>query len=136
MENEDKNDIVVKDKGGLEKFITDEKQIGKLIKSLMREIHLFDSFVAGTTHLEDDSVLEDISTGEKLDLKRENNKFDCNAILILKKDGRKIGYVPEKDNVVFARLMDAGKLLEARITDIKKKGSFTRIAIGIYMIDF
>ena len=47
-----------------------------------------------------------------------------------------IGYVPEKDNIIFARLMDAGKMLAAKIKDIEKKGSFTKIAIGIYLVDF
>ena len=41
-------------------------------------------------------------------MQREDNKFDSNAILILNADKKKLGYVPEKDNVVFARLMDAG----------------------------
>jgi len=44
--------------------------------------------------------------------------------------------VPEKDNIIFARLMDAGKLLKARITGVKKKGSFTQINVGIYLVDF
>ncbi|MDD7408600.1 MAG: HIRAN domain-containing protein [Anaerovoracaceae bacterium] len=136
MEKKDANGIVPQKPDGLVKVISDQNQLGDLIKPLVRDIHLFDSFVAGTTHLEDPEVLKDIEPGEKLTLRREENKFDDNAILILKKDGRKLGYVPEKDNIVFARLMDAGKLLEARISDIEKKGSFTRISIGIYMIDF
>ena len=105
-------------------------------KPLMQEIHLFDSYVAGTTHLKAPSVLEAIKTGDKLSLMREENKFDDNAILVLTEDKRKVGYVPEKDNLVFARLMDAGKLLRATITDIRKKGSFTQISIGIYLVDF
>ena len=71
-----------------------------------------------------------------LGLQREDNKFDSNAILILYEDGRKLGYVPEKDNIIFARLMDAGKLLKAKITKIEQKGSFKQISIGIYLVDF
>ncbi|MBO4750863.1 MAG: hypothetical protein J5546_11160 [Lachnospiraceae bacterium] len=48
----------------------------------------------------------------------------------------KLGYVPEKDNVVFARLMDAGKLLIGKVTSHVMKGSFHQIAIGIYLVDF
>ena len=44
--------------------------------------------------------------------------------------------MPEKDNIVFARLMDAGKKLSARITNIEKKGSFTKISVSIYLVDF
>lgn len=136
MEDENANGLIAQHRQDLAKVVDEDRNLGDLIKPLVREIHLFDSFIAGTTHLADDAVLSDISEGEKLMLRREVNKFDENAILILKKDGRKLGYVPEKDNIVFARMMDAGKMLEARITDIMKRGSFTRIAIGIYLIDF
>ena len=114
----------------------DQQGIGEILKPLIREIHLFDSYVAGTTHLKDQSVLEEIRAGDRLNLMRENNKFDDNAILIITENKKKLGYVPEKDNLVFARLMDAGKLLKAKIRTIEKKGSFTQIGIGIYLIDF
>ena len=110
-------------------------ELGDIIKPLIKEIHLFDSYVAGTTHLEDKSVLEKINVGDMLSLQREDNKFDSNAILILNEAGQKLGYVPEKDNIVFARLMDAGKLLKAKIISIKQKGIFTQIGVGIYLVD-
>ncbi len=81
-------------------------------------------------------MLEHIAVGDKLTLQREANKFDSNAILILNEEKKKLGYVPEKDNLIFARLMDAGKMLTARIAKIDKKGSFTQITIGIYLVDF
>lgn len=111
-------------------------ELGDIIKPLIKEIHLFDSYVAGTTHLDDKSVLENIKVGDMLTLQREDNKFDSNAILILNEEKKKLGYVPEKDNIIFARLMDAGKLLKARITKITQKGSFTQISVGIYLVDF
>ena len=116
--------------------VMEQKQIGDVIKPLINEIHLFDTYVAGTTHLPDKTVLEHIAVGEKLTLQREANKFDSNAILILNEGKKKLGYVPEKDNLIFARLMDAGKMLTARIAKIDKKGSFTQITIGIYLVDF
>lgn len=111
-------------------------ELGDIIKPLIREIHLFDSYIAGTTHLEDGSVLDTIKVGDVLTLQREDNKFDSNAILILNEDKKKLGYVPEKDNIVFARLMDAGKFLKAKITQISQKGSFKQIGVGIYLVDF
>ncbi|MBR0383007.1 MAG: HIRAN domain-containing protein [Eubacterium sp.] len=116
--------------------IIEHNKPGELIKPLIREIHLFDTFVAGTTHLKDQSVLDQIKVKDKLILKREDNRFDENAILVLTESGIKLGYIPEKDNIVFSRLMDAGKLLVAKINDIKKRGTFTQISIGIYLIDF
>jgi len=111
-------------------------ELGDIIKPLIKEIHLFDSYIAGTTHLKDNSVLEQIKVGDMLTLLRENNKFDSNAIIILNDEKKKLGYVPEKDNIIFARLMDAGKLLKAKITKIDQKGSFRQISVGIYLVDF
>ena len=116
--------------------VVDRQELGDLIKPLIKEINLFGSYIAGTTHLNDKSVLDVIKVGNMLSLQREDNKFDSNAILILYEDGRKLGYVPEKDNIIFARLMDAGKLLKAKITRIEQKGSFKQISVGIYLVDF
>ena len=116
--------------------LVESHDLADIIKPLTKEIHLFDSFVAGTTHLQDKSVLDEIKVGDKLTLRREDNKFDSNAIMLFSESGKKVGYVPEKDNIVFARLMDAGKLLTAKIASIEKKGTFTKIRIGIYLVDF
>ena len=113
----------------------DGKELDSLLKPLIREIHLFDSFVAGTTHLKEPEILEDLNIGDKLLLIREDNKFDSNAIKIMTENKEKIGYIPEKDNVVFARLLDAGKILCARIKNIEIKGSFHKISIGIFLLD-
>lgn len=110
-------------------------ELGDIMKPLIREIHLFDTFIAGTNYLKDKKVLEDINLGDVLHLQREDNRFDHNAILILNEQKQKLGYVPEKDNVIFARLMDAGKLLKGKIFKIEHKGSFTQISIGIYLVD-
>jgi hypothetical protein len=111
------------------------RELGDIIKPLIKEIHLFDSYIAGTTHLEDKSVIDKVQVGDMLSLRREDNKFDSNAVMVLNADGRKMGYVPEKDNIIFARLMDAGKLLKAKVSDIMMKGSFKQISIGIYLVD-
>lgn len=128
------NEIVLK-KDSLVSVL-ENKGLDSVIKPLSREIHLFDSYVAGTTYLNDKTVLEEIKVGDTLTLQREDNKFDSNAILVLNSDKKKLGYVPEKDNIIFARLMDAGKLLIAKISDIKQKGTFKQISIGIYLVDF
>ncbi len=116
--------------------IVQGNELGDIIKPLIREIHLFDSYIAGTTHLEDKSVLGEIKVGDVLILQREDNKFDSNAIMIMTADKKKLGYVPEKDNLIFARLMDAGKLLKAKITKIQNKGDyFKQVNVGIYLVD-
>nr|MCR5654400.1 HIRAN domain-containing protein [Lachnospiraceae bacterium] len=80
---------------------------------------------------------EGISEGDTLTLQREpENRFDENAILVLDGNKRKLGYVPERDNVVFTRLMDAGKYLIAKVNSVDFHGSFRVINIGIYLVDF
>lgn len=111
--------------------------LGELIKPLTNEILLFDSYIAGTTHIKDESVFDELKVGDKLILQREpDNRFDDNAILVLDEKSRKLGYIPEKDNIVFARLMDAGKYLTAKIVSMEFKGSFRQISIDIYLVDF
>lgn len=109
--------------------------IGTVLQPLIKEIHLFDSFVSGTMHLKDKTLLENRQIGETLILEREKNKFDDNAVVILTENRVKIGYIPEQDNVIFARLMDAGKLLRAKIRSIETEHDFSKISIGIYLID-
>ena len=115
--------------------VVNNHELGELIQPLIREIHLFDTYVAGTTHLDDPSVLKTITVGEELVLRREDNPFDRKAILVLNSAKQKLGYVPERDNIVFSRLMDAGKILKAKIKGIKEQDSFTRIEISIYLVD-
>ena len=111
--------------------------LGDLIKPLRHEILLFDSYVAGTTHIKDESVFDDLKEGDQLTLLREpENRFDENAILVLDGQERKIGYIPEKHNVVFARLMDAGKYLTAKVDYYWPKSTIKQIRIGIYLVDF
>ena len=117
--------------------LTQNGGLDKVIKPLIKEIHLFDTYIAGVSYLKDKTVLQEIKIKDRLTLQREDNKFDDKAILILTSDGKKLGYVPEKDNIIFSRLMDAGKLLVAYITEIKKKSiDYQQISIGIYLADF
>ncbi len=117
--------------------LTQNGGIDKILKPLSKEIHLFDTYVAGVSHLEDKTVLQEIALNDRLILRREDNKFDVNAILISTSKGKKLGYVPQKDNIIFSRLMDAGKMLGAYITEIEKKNeSYYWINIGIYLVDF
>ena len=114
-----------------------DHSLGDLIKPLSHEILLFGSYIAGTSYIDDQSIFDELKDGDKLFLKREpDNRFDENAILVLDENVRKLGYIPEKDNLVFARLMDAGKYLTARMTDIDKDAPFVRINIDIYLVDF
>ena len=128
------NELTVKKENVLS--VIDEKGIGEVIKPLVREIHLFDTYIAGTSYLKDKEPLKRIQVGDKLTLKREDNPYDDKAIVVLDSQNSKLGYVPEKDNVVFSRLMDAGKLLTARVLTVKNQEYFTKISMAIFLIDY
>ena len=104
-------------------------------KPFERDIFLFDTYVAGTSHIEGMEELEPhLQTGDRLGFFREpDNQYDAQAIVIKTADGVKIGYVPRQDNVIFARLMDAGKLLFGRISEKEKKGKWVKISIDIFL---
>ena len=132
------NDItaIKKKKKGLLSILHGKGGDIELPEPFEREIFLFDTYVAGTSHIEGMNELEPyINIGDHLTFQREpNNPYDKEAILVKNKDGIKIGYVPQKDNVVFARLMDAGKLLFGKITSKEiKNSSWVKIDMKIYL---
>ena len=45
----------------------------------------------------------------------------------------KIGYVPKADNIVFSRLMDAGKLLYGKVISKEILDNWIKINIEIYL---
>ena len=116
--------------------VVEDKSLGELIKPLVNEIHLFDTVIAGTTCIEDETLYDRLEKDEKLILQRENNKFDSKAILILNNQKQKLGYIPERDNAVFSRLMDAGKLLIAKVISVRNTNGYYRVGIGIYLVDY
>lgn len=111
--------------------------ITEMIKPLMQEIFLISTFVAGTTYIKDKTVFDEIKVGEKLNLVREpDNKFDELAVAVHAQSGKKLGYLPEKDNPILARLMDAGKRLTATVEELSVKGNYVNIRIKISLVDF
>ncbi len=104
-------------------------------KPFEKDIFLFDTYVAGTTHIEGiEELAEQLDIDDRLDFFREpDNPYDKKAIVIKTVNGVKIGYVPKADNVVFSRLMDAGKLLFGKISRKEIKGSWVKIDIKLFL---
>lgn len=104
-------------------------------KPFERDIFLFDTYVAGTTHIEGIEELEPyLNIDDRLEFLREpDNPYDSRAIVVKTMDGVKVGYVPQQDNIIFSRLMDAGKLLFGKITNKEKKGKWIKLSIGIFL---
>lgn len=128
-------DLVKSGAGGLMGLLHGSNGELTIPKPFEKDIFLFDTYVAGTTHIEGIEELEPhLNVDDRLAFFREpDNRYDTQAIVIKTVDGVKIGYVPKQDNVIFARLMDAGKLLFGRITSKEKKGSWVKIYIKVFL---
>lgn len=128
-------DLIKPDSGGLIGLLHGAGGNLAVPQPFERDIYLFDSHVAGTSFIEGIEELEPhLNIGDKLDFFREpDNPHDKQAIVIKNQDGVKVGYVPRQDNVIFSRLMDAGKLLFGRITEKEMCGTWLKIDIRIFL---
>ena len=129
------NDIIKADEGGLVSLLHGKGGGLSIPKPFEKDIFLFDSHVAGTTFIDGIDKLEPfLNIDDRLDFFREpDNHYDPKAIVIKNTDGVKIGYVPKEDNIIFSRLMDAGKLLFGKISNKEKKGNWLKIYIKIFL---
>lgn len=101
-----------------------------------QEIFVINVFVAGTGYCEKIAeVQEYIIPGMQLTLRRHpENEVDEFTIGIYHKDVR-IEWVPMKDNLVMARLMDAGKMFTCKVVRIEPNERWPKINVSIYMVD-
>lgn len=123
------------DQGELIQYLLHNEAGMTLPTPFERGIYLFDTYVAGTTHIEGiEDLAASLRDGDRLVFYREpDNPHDPQAIRIETLEEEKIGYVPRRDNVVFSRLMDAGKLLFATIAAKEMRGNWLKIDIKIYL---
>lgn len=123
------------DQGELIQYLLHNETGMTLPTPFERDIYLFDTYVAGTTHIEGiEDLAASLRDGDRLVFYREpDNPHDPQAIRIETLEEKKIGYVPRRDNVVFSRLMDAGKLLFATIAAKEMRGNWLKIDIKIYL---
>jgi hypothetical protein len=72
--------------------------------------------LAGFRHGQAADAWPDLRNGDELTLVREpDNAFDPNAVRV-EWHGRKLGYVPRRDNAALAWAMDRGEALRARVS--------------------
>lgn len=129
------NPLAEQQQGALIAYLLGRESGLAVPKPYERDIYLFDTFVAGTTHVEGiEKIGEKLTEDDKLVFYREpENRYDPQAIRIETVKKEKIGYVPREDNVVFSRLMDAGKALFARVISKEMRGNWLYIEIKIYL---
>jgi hypothetical protein len=97
---------------------------------------LVECHIAGTSHHEIKEIEPALVAGSLLVLKREPaNPHDALAIMIFSEAGDRLGYVPRAKNEALARLMDAGKLLFARLETKAWQGEWLKVEVRIYLRD-
>lgn len=102
-----------------------------------REIMLIECHIAGTKHRDAKAIEPALQPGALLVLQREPaNAHDALAIMIRAEDGSILGYVPRVKNEALARLMDAGKLLFARLETKAWLHDWLKVEIRIYLRDY
>lgn len=112
--------------------------IKNVVMPLMNEIFLSFTDIAGTRYVDNQDVFKRLEKNDPLLLEREaDNKYDSNAIKVLTIDGEKLGYIPKRDNSIFTRLMDAGKILHVRVYSCYEADyCHWHVSIKICMMDF
>jgi len=76
--------------------------------------------LAGFRHHAAVEVWGELAIGDRLDLAREpDNPYDANAVSVSWR-GRKLGYVPRRENATLAWALDRGDRLAARISRLSQ----------------
>ena len=116
--------------------IKNSADMNEYLKPMSRDIFLFVTKIGSTYKLKDKTPLLKLTIGEKLHFKRAESKYEDNLIAISNDKNELVGYVPEVDSPIFARLMDAGKMLFAIVKSISHTTSVPLIEIEIFLKDF
>lgn len=66
-----------------------------------------------------ETLVNDLKPGDRILLLREpENEYDEQAVMALDRKGRKLGYIPRRENLVMSALMDHGKVFYGVIPDV------------------
>lgn len=108
--------------------------LGQLLKPLTKEIYLSDTYVSGLLFRNEFPFLN-FKEGEELTLKRKKSSYDAFIVTVYQND-KKIGELAEFDRDIYARLLDAGKELKAKVKYFVIEGEYQVLSVSIYMVDF
>ena len=120
-----------------EKFLkeTQANGLGELLKPFIKEIFLLDTYVADILFMHD-LPITDLKEGDELLLRREKTDYSDYTVAVLKKDGFRLGELPDSYEEIFARMLDAGKALKAKIRSINITSEYQTLIISVFLLDF
>ena len=132
----EKNEISGFSAADLSELLYSGKEVPQVFS---REIFLIRTRVAGVQYRENmQERINEVEVGEILTFYREpENEYDKRAILVLNDEGNTIGYVPRRDNIILANLMDAGKRIYAKAIEVNHEGEepWNCVWMDIYLED-
>jgi hypothetical protein len=91
--------------------------------------------LAGFQYHEGPALWDQLRTGDRLELVREeNNPHDRRAIAVLWQ-GHKLGYLPRAENDAVSDAMDRGHRLEARIGRLREeRNPWRRLEVEVFVV--
>ncbi len=91
--------------------------------------------LAGFKYHAGEDLWPELREGDHLDLVREaDNEHDSNAIRV-EWHGRKLGYLPRKENRAVAAAMDNGDKVDARIAKLRQhRNPWQRMLIEVFVV--
>ena len=91
--------------------------------------------LAGFKYHAGEDLWPELREGDRLDLVREpDNEHDANAIRV-EWHGRKLGYLPRKENRAVAAAMDNGDKVDARIAKLRQhRNPWQRMLIEVFVV--
>ena len=113
--------------------------IGKIgmdtvIKPLTKEIWLKDCFVKGLI-FDSEIKIAKLKVGDALTIRREKLPYDDLCVAIYDNEVR-LGELADYEEGIFARLLDAGKKLVAKVKNVVIMPLYNSLEISISLIDY
>lgn len=125
------SELMVKKEGALQ--IAQKLGAQTAIKPLEKEVFLQDVFVRHIL-LHGEKLIA-LKIGDTLQLKREPQPYDELIVTVYNQDVL-IGELAEFNEGIFARLLDAGKKLVAKVKNVVIMPEYNSLEISIAMIDY
>ena len=99
-----------------------------------RDVLMQTSLIAGFQYHQGEYFWKELTVGDKLQLRREpDNPYDENAVAIYW-EGIKLGYLPRVENIVVARMMDKGQIINALIENKQKSDDpWERMTVEVWL---
>jgi len=89
--------------------------------------------VAGSAYVDWEALYVDLEVGERLEFEREpENPHDANAILVIDKEGNKLGYIPAYCNKGLAERLDAGEKFRSILLQVDYDNRVYQLHIEVF----